>query len=427
MATQITNYQCPACTGPMQFDPESGKMTCDFCGSVYELAEIEAMYAEKEAAAADTAQESNPNQEWAPEGMKSYTCPSCTAELICDESTAATSCPYCGNPTVVPGQYDGEFKPDFVIPFKPKKEKAIEALKKHYDGRFFLPKSFKDENHIQEVQGVYVPFWLFDGEAEGSAEYEATKRRTYRAGDYEVTETRHFDVSRAGNMSFEKVPVDASTKMPDEHMDSIEPFDYSEMQPFSSVYLPGFLADKYDVEMEASRERVHTRCENSLSQALENTVDGYSSVSRRDQNIHVTTEDAKYAMLPVWMLSTRWKDQNFLFAMNGQTGKLVGDLPVDRAKYWTTFALIGVGLSLIVNLLILFFGSLTGGTAAIAIIGSFLVALIVCSILNAGMKNVHAGAEADSYTAEGLQLSLQLDTYTHTTTTRRKIEKEKGN
>ena len=427
MASQITNYQCPACTGPLQFSPETRKLECEYCGSIYELAEIEALYEEKEAAAVEASQNAPADDGWGEEGMKTYSCPSCTAELICDESTAATSCPYCGNPTVVPGQFNGALKPDFVIPFKLQKENAVEMLKKHYDGRFFLPKSFKNENHIQEIQGVYVPFWLFDGEAEGDAAYEATTRRTYRAGDYEITETKHYDVARAGKLIFEKVPVDASTKMPDGHMDSIEPYDYGELQPFSTAYLPGFLADKYDVEMEDSRERVNIRCEGSLAQSLDNTVEGYSTVDRCGQNIHVTTEDAKYALLPVWMLSTKWNNQNFLFAMNGQTGKLVGDLPVDKKKYWTTFFGIGVGLSILVSLLIFYFGSLTGGTAAITIVGCFVAALIVCSILNAGMKNVALGDAADQYVSGDLQLSLRTDTYTHTTTTRRKIERKQEN
>ena len=153
MASQVTNYQCPACTGPLQFDPDTGKLGCEYCGSVYELAEIEALYAEEEKAAAEAmknAEEAGPETQWDMSGvgedwgedaagMKTYSCPSCTAELICDASTAATACPYCGNPTVVPGQFSGSLKPVCVIPFKLDKEAAVTALKKHYQKRFFLP------------------------------------------------------------------------------------------------------------------------------------------------------------------------------------------------------------------------------------------------------------------------------------------------
>ena len=148
-----------------------------------------------------------------------------------------------------------------MIPFKLSREDAIRELKKHYRGKAFLPKTFSSENQLQKIQGVYVPFWLFSGEAEGSSHFECTRSRTYRSGEYRVTETEHYDVYRAGTMPFEKVPVDASSKMPDDHMDSIEPYDYSDLKPFSTAYLPGFLADKYDVSVDESRERADTRCE----------------------------------------------------------------------------------------------------------------------------------------------------------------------
>ena len=358
MASQVTNYQCPACTGPLNFDPQTGKVTCEFCGSSYELAEIEALYAQKDEAAAEACAKAEAVEEkwdtselkgWGEDanGMKSYSCPSCMAELICDATTAATSCPYCGNPTVVPGQFSGSLKPDYVIGFKLKKEDAVAALKKHYKKRFFLPKTFKDDNHIEKVQGVYVPFWLFDGEAEGMAVYNATRSRRFKRGSYEITETSHYIVSRSGDISFEKVPVDASTKMPDAHMDSIEPFDYSELKPFSTAYLPGFLADKYDVTVEQSQKRADERCSGTLEEKLRETVIGYETVIPRHENFQLHRGKVHYALLPVWLLNTKWNDKNFLFAMNGQTGKLVGDLPVDRKKYWLTFLGLGVLLSIL--------------------------------------------------------------------------------
>ena len=168
MPTQVTNYQCPSCTGPLHFVGESGKLECEYCGTSYDVAEIEALYAEKEeraAAAQQAAEEANAEQtapdedgetwdtsslseDWGAEGdsMRAYSCPSCGAELICDENTAATSCPYCGNPTVVPGQFSGQLRPDFIIPFKLSKEDAVKALKDHYKGKILLPKRFTQEN-----------------------------------------------------------------------------------------------------------------------------------------------------------------------------------------------------------------------------------------------------------------------------------------
>ena len=383
MATQITNYQCPACTGPLHFVGESGRLECDYCGSSFDIAEIEAFYAEKEAKAAEAAQKreeteaaqksaeaeeqqtaadgsdwdsSGLSEDWGADAadMKAYCCPSCGAELLCDATTAATSCPYCGNPSVLPGQFAGILKPDFVLPFKLSKEDAIKALKKHYLKKPLLPSTFSKANHLEEIKGVYVPFWMYDGEASGSAQFHATQVHTYTSGDYEITETRHYDVQRAGSIAFEKIPVDASSKMPDDYMDSIEPYDYTELKPFSTAYLPGFLADKYDVSVQDCAERADSRCETSAVELMEQDARGdYTSCTVESQNVTLHRGKVHYALMPVWLLSTKWNGKSFLFAMNGQTGKLIGDLPVDKGRVAAWFAGISIPLMILTALIML--------------------------------------------------------------------------
>ena len=383
MPTQVTNYQCPACTGPLHYSAKSGKLACDYCGSSFDVAEIEALYARKEAEAAAAKQAADAKAEaaqaaraeaaeaaaasggWDPsdlsrdwgaeaDGLRVYSCPSCGAELICDQSTAATACPYCGNPAIVPGQFSGALRPDYILPFRLSKDDAVQALRAHYKGKPFLPRSFTSANHIEQIQGVYVPFWLFDGGAEGAASYRASNTNVYETGDYEITETRHYHVVRAGSLAFEKIPVDASSKMPDDHMDSIEPFDYAQLRPFSTAYLPGYLADKYDVTIDDSRDRADTRCRETLAQALRDTVTGYGACVTEREDIALRRGKVHYALLPVWMLSTKWHGQDFLFAMNGQTGKLVGDLPTDRGRFWGMFAAIAAPLTVALTAILQF-------------------------------------------------------------------------
>ena len=383
MPTQVMNYQCPACTGPLHYSAKSGKLECDYCDSSFDVAEIEALYARKEAEAAAAKQAadakaeaaqaakaeaaeaaaasggwdtSDLSRDWGAEadGLRVYSCPSCGAELICDQSTAATACPYCGNPAIVPGQFSGALRPDYILPFRLSKDDAVQALRAHYKGKPFLPRSFTSANHIEQIQGVYVPFWLFDGGAEGAASYRASNTNVFETGDYEITETRHYHVVRAGSLAFEKIPVDASSKMPDDHMDSIEPFDYAQLRPFSTAYLPGYLADKYDVTIDDSRDRADTRCRETLAQALRDTVTGYGACVTEREDIALRRGKVHYALLPVWMLSTKWRGQDFLFAMNGQTGKLVGDLPTDRGRFWGMFAAIAAPLTVALTAILQF-------------------------------------------------------------------------
>lgn len=378
MPDQVTNYQCPACTGPLHFSAQTGKLECDYCGSTFDVSEIEALYAKKDekAAAAFAKEQGNPDQgasadDAAPDGddanrwdssnmsdnwgadadgMRSFSCPSCGAELVCDATTAATSCPYCGNQTVVPGQFAGGLKPDYVIPFKLEKDAAVAALKNHYKGKLLLPNEFSKANHIDQIQGVYVPFWLFDAKGDADVTFLATRTRSWTEGDDEITETDHFRVHRAGSIEFGHVPVDASSKMPDDHMDSIEPFDYDALVPFSTAYLPGYLADRYDVSVQESEERADARCKETAVASLGQTVTGYDSVTVRDAQVDIQRGNVSYALLPVWLLSTSWNGKNYLFAMNGQTGKLVGDLPTDERKFWLLFVAIAAPLALLMYL-----------------------------------------------------------------------------
>jgi DNA-directed RNA polymerase subunit RPC12/RpoP len=272
-------------------------------------------------------------QEGETEGLRVYTCNSCGGEIVGDETTGASECPFCGNPVVMTGQFAGSLKPDLVIPFKVDKKAAIAALQNHYKGKVLLPKVFKDQNYIKEVKGTYVPVWLFDADADARVRYKASRTRSWSDSQYRYTETSYYSVIRAGGIGFENVPVDGSTKMDDTLMESIEPFKIEEAVDFQTAYLSGYLADKYDVDAEASIGRANERIKRSTEEAFASTVQGYSSVVPVSSNINLQNGRARYALYPVWILNTQWNGQKFTFGINGQTGKIAGDLPMDKGAF----------------------------------------------------------------------------------------------
>ena len=343
MAATSVNYQCPNCNAPLTFLPGHDKVTCEYCGTELEIKAVEELYAAKEAAAAkaQAAKEarwdtSKAGSEWEKEEaemMKAFTCSSCGAEIVCDENTMATECCYCGNPTMLPSRFDNMLKPDFVIPFKKTKEQAVAALKEFYKGKKLLPDAFTANNRVEDIQAMYVPFWLFDSSVNASGSFEGRSDSVYETDDEIITTTLHYNCVREGTMSFERIPVDGSEKMDDQFMESIEPFDYKDMVPFSTSYLAGYLADKYDVDAEAAVSRADARVVKSAESCLENTVTGYTSVSANNDLAVIKEENAvHYAMVPVWILTTRFEDKPYTFMMNGQTGKFVGSLPIDYGK-----------------------------------------------------------------------------------------------
>lgn len=137
--------------------------------------------------------------------------------------------------------------------------------------------------------------------------------------------------------------MDGSAKMPNDLMESLEPFDFSEAVDFQTAYLAGFLADKYDVDAKQSVGRANERIKKSTDKIFSDTVQGYTTVTKEASSIQLQNGKVTYALFPVWILNTKWKGRNYLFAMNGQTGKMVGDLPVDQAAYkkWL-FGLTGI-------------------------------------------------------------------------------------
>ena len=335
--SNLQEYKCPCCDGAIEFNANLQKMKCPYCDTEFEVETLAAYDEELKNQPDDDMQwENSAGQEWRDgetEGMRVYSCKSCGGEIIGDETLGATECPYCGNQVVMLGQFSGALKPDYVIPFKLDKEAAKEALKRHYEGKRLLPKAFKAENHINEIKGIYVPFWLYDTDANANIRYKATRVRGWSDSNYTYTETRFYSVTRGGSIGFQSVPVDGSSKMADDLMESIEPFDFSEAVDFQTAYLAGFFADKYDVSSEESIGRANTRIKQSTADAFAATVQGYATVTPVSTNMQLQNGSAKYALLPVWILNTKWEGQNYTFAMNGQTGKFVGDLPMDKSAY----------------------------------------------------------------------------------------------
>ena len=343
----LQEFKCPCCDGAIEFDTSSQKMKCPYCDTEFEVETLMSYGKDlSEQKDGNMDWEDAPGEQWQVDettGLRTYVCESCGGEIVGDENMAATSCPFCDNPVVMKGQFAGDLKPDLVIPFKLDKKAAKKALQKHYAGKRLLPKVFKNENHLDEVKGIYVPFWLFEADVEADIHYKATRIRTWSDSRYNYTETQHYHVSRGGSIGFQAVPVDGSSKMADDLMESIEPFNLAEAVDFNAAYLAGYLADRYDVDAQQSIQRANERIQKSTADAFAATATGYSTVLPVRSGIQLQNGRAKYALYPVWLLNTTWNGKKYTLAMNGQTGKMVGDLPMDKGAYnrWL-FGLTGI-------------------------------------------------------------------------------------
>ncbi len=334
MSDTVLKYQCPACGAPLEFSPQKQMLVCASCDSEYPQGFF------KQDQGQDIQQNNKVN--WNIEGyvrqqkdmpeQAGFICSSCGAQVISDGKTVATECMYCQNPVVMTDNVSGMVKPDAVIPFKIDKKQAEEILQKFYEKKPLLPDAFTKNNRLSKITGLYVPFWLFSCTGSGSATYEATKVRKWSDNNYNYTKTEYFEVYRTGQIGFANIPVDASTKMEDNYMDGIEPFDYSAIAEFSPMYMAGYFADKFDVGVAECSERADLRVKTSTEKALRDTVKGYTTVNTMSSFIQMNGEDIKYVLLPVWMLNTKYEGKLYQFAINAQTGQVAGELPIDKGK-----------------------------------------------------------------------------------------------
>lgn len=353
----FAEYKCPCCGAALKFSSKTQKLTCGNCDNTYELETLQEL---SEAAGKESElvwefqREAEPAKR-TEEGK--YICPSCGGEIEADENTVSTKCPYCDNVVVIKAAATGEFEPDFVIPFQVDAKNAREKMEQFCKGKRLLPKNFRDKSYLKNLKGHYVPYWLFDCDAVGDMSFDATRTRCWSSGDYDYTETSHYLVRRVGSMSFYHVPVDGSIAMEDETTESIEPFNYKALTAFNPAYLAGYETDKYDVESKTAERRANQRLYQSMENVLRGTVHGYETVTVHHRQMRSKNGKVSYALLPVWLFETVYNKKKYQFAINGQTGKMVGELPVDKGAFWRyLFGFTALGTAVCSVIGILFFG-----------------------------------------------------------------------
>ena len=352
---EVLEYKCPCCDAGLVFGNDIQKMKCPYCDNEFELETVRT-YNESLEMGDETEFQWNEHakSQWTDEEadtLHGFVCTACGGEIVTEQTTAATFCPYCGNPTILPGRVSNDLKPDGVIPFKLGKKDAQEAFQKLCKKKPLLPKFFTEEHQVEKISGIYVPFWLYDCDSRFHGNYKATRIHHWSDSQYNYTRTDYYHLIRGATAAFDRIPMDASKKMDDAIMESIEPFDYSQIVDFETAYLSGYFADKYDVEAVDGQDRIRERVSASMDSMISNSLIGYATCIPTSRQLHVEHGNAKYVLLPVWMLYTKYKDKSYVFAMNGQTGKMTGTFPVCPKRTAMWFAGIWAGVSALAGLI----------------------------------------------------------------------------
>jgi len=325
---ETVSYKCPNCGGELVFDPKTQKYKCDYCVSVFESVEQTHTAAMGEA--------------------KQYHCPSCGAEIITDTTTAASHCYYCHNPVMISGRLTGEYLPDKIIPFAIDEKEAKQKFLDFVQTKRFIPKAFFDKKQMDQFSGVYFPYWIYGCTMEGKLSAKGTKTRVWRTADVEYTEHKFYQIDRNGFVHLDDITKYALNKANRTLTEGVLPYNYKDMKEFQMSYLSGFMAEKRDIEKSALSLEVDREVQGYGKNLLRDTVQGYSGVSVNSCNLIKEQEQWSYVLLPIWTLTYRGENNKlYYYSMNGQTGQVHGELPVDYIKIWLTGILVGLLTGLI--------------------------------------------------------------------------------
>lgn len=366
--TDTFTHKCPNCGGPLLFDPKDQKFHCEYCLNVYTEDEVTAydtaqreahlendptspleseltfsaesqedeMTTEEKATFKEATGTDGMAEDTLDGAMELFNCPSCGAQIVTEATTAATYCYYCHNPVVLSGRLSGKFLPEKVLPFTIEKEEAIETFLAWTKKKWFIPKDFFNKEQIDKMTGVYFPYWVVDAEIEGQMHGMGTTIRIWRVGDIEYTETKQFDVERQGKISFKELIKNALSKNVQQKMvEAVQPFLLDKAVSFKSQYLAGFQAEKRDIEYETIQKSIQNELKDYSESLLRDTASGYTTLTKLRTDISLDNEDNQYVLLPIWVVTYRSNEQSkkiYYYAMNGQTGKVSGILPVSYKR-----------------------------------------------------------------------------------------------
>lgn len=348
---EVNSYKCPNCGGTLIFDPEKQDFRCDYCLSRFTKEVLDTLNPETKD---KSEKEVNENSQANVSDASLFKCPSCGAQVVTDSTTAADYCFYCHNHVVLEGRLDGKYLPDKIIPFRVSKENALKIFKDTVAKKKFIKKDFFLENQIEKLAGVYYPYWVTDCDCDVTMNATAHKLRVWRVGSIEYTETSVYNICKEGTIHLDDLVKKALRSANSKLIEGVQPFEEAQAESFDMKYLLGFQAQMRDIEKEEISSQMQESVSPICEQILRSSCQNNSIIGKPNITCKIERENSDYELFPVWVMTydDKKQSQKHYFTINGQTGKVCGDFPVDCKK----LALLSGGISLAVFAVMLIAG-----------------------------------------------------------------------
>lgn len=328
-------YTCPNCGGNLIFHVEKQKMYCENCQYEADPCEVQEFHPAEE-------------EQTGEYEVTVFRCPQCGGEIISEDTTAATFCSFCGAATVLESRIAKKRKPSYILPFRKTKEECRDAYAKVLKKAPFVPREYKKPENISRFRGIYMPYWDYQYVFSEPFRFVGTKTRQKLNYMYKDFYEINCDIS----MDYKGVYFDASSSFSDHLSEAIAPYPGKSGREFTPAYLSGFYADTSDVRAGVYKQDA----DKAVREDVRKKIDGNDILSKYEISSYHMEElektisgEAKLVLLPVWFLSFRNGDRVSYAVVNGQTGKVAAELPVDGKKYFGASVILSALIFLILN------------------------------------------------------------------------------
>ena len=301
--SDVTEYKCPTCGAPLKYNIDTQKMVCTFCANAYDLDYVRSHLDEVtdiKSENSDWTERTQNRKDTVKQQLVEYSCPSCGGSIVTFSNRTKAKCPFCEHDIVISTNFKGDIRPDKIIPFSQTFKNFADAYWGYIANSKYIPKKFKDRNFAKKVVGRYIPIWLYSCSCSTTEQSPSTAE--FILEDYPIPGA-NFD----HDIFYE-----------------IEPFRYNEAVDFTESCLMGFYASRYTIGAEKAMNNADREMQEYVSMHFSSSAQDCDTKFEGEQYLTINDKKLTYYLVPVWMMKVKYKNKEYTFAMNGQTGEFVG-------------------------------------------------------------------------------------------------------
>ncbi|MBR1740959.1 MAG: hypothetical protein IJ733_03630 [Lachnospiraceae bacterium] len=343
-------FTCSDCGVEMKFDETKGSLRCPSCQRSEQIEGYEKDFVKF--------RHVKQLDEFGDEEARLYVCRSCGMQLMTNNRTALSTCYFCGGAMTIGERLSGDLMPTRIIPFSVTERQAKKAFSRWFLKVKFAPREFRKKKKECSCHAIYLPVWQFQFRGQGEAKLHATRSKegVDEEDQEKIIETDHFDLYRRFDLGFDHIPMCASGKIEGRFLEALEPYDFSALKKFDLYTDFETAAERYGCKDDKLEKGAEKKVREAIDEYLLRTVSGYEETKVIEREYQVGKAGTEYIWLPVWFVSIEPADNEYLFVMNGQTGKVASYPPYAPVKILIAWGLLVTFSFLLIRIIILLLG-----------------------------------------------------------------------